>query len=476
MSNKDFENNADTFEFDLPDWEKGENAAAASGGPKAAEGFSADFSASSFDLDKEAEVEEGFESFGGFGAMPTQESHSSENNKGNPDAEFGDFGVSNDAPEPDFAHEEEPSFDQFEQTFARQDDAPAQFGSYDDTLVHQTTDFDDAQDVLQNGDYLHNGTGTFNPYEDVPEEQEPVVADASTAAAKPLFAKLIVPVGIAAVLGIGGFMGYSALMSSTSPSSPVVIADHKVNNEPAFPNGLPTIDTAQGNVPAKPATPAIATSNQPGVDVGNLNGDLKINLPGQTPSPQPLAADTKLPASAATQPADTQPSLFPTGNVASGSGTPEKVVPTEVAVDTSKFVSKDDFDALVSRIDAIQNDVASVRKLAESFNNQVAAPVQPVAVKTPEILPGLDVDAGGLNPNATPVASFDSVTPPLKPIIINGIALKGVSRDVAWIKAGTSDTIEVRVGDDLPKGGKVVSIRNYRGDWIVVTSEGIIVR
>jgi hypothetical protein len=475
MSNKDFENNADTFEFDLPDWEKGENTAAKSGGPKAEEGFSADFSASSFDLDKETEVEEGFESFGGFGAMPTQESHAAESNKGNPDAEFGDFGVSNDDPEPDFAHEEEPAFDQFEQTFARQDEAPAQFGSYEDPLIHQATDFDDAQDVLENGDYLH--TGTVNPYEDVPEEQTAAVADRPAAASKPLFAKLIVPVGIAAVLGIGGFMGYSALMSSTSQPTPVVVADNKGNSGPAFPNGLPTIDTAQGNNTAKPAQPVVTTpQTNVAQDVGNLNGDITINLPGQAAPSTPSLPDVR-----DTKPATTEPTLLPTPVDAAPATTPAlsepaKTVTTAAAVDTSKFVSKDDFDALVARIDAIQADVASVRKLAESFNNRVDVPAQPTAPKTPESLPGLDVDAGGLNPNATPVASFDSVTPPLKPIIISGVALKGVSRDVAWIKAGNSDTIEVRVGDDLPKGGKVVSIRNYRGDWIIVTSEGIIVR
>jgi hypothetical protein len=484
MSNKDFENNGNDFEFDLPDWEKNEAKPASAGASKSEEGFSTDFGAATFDDDKGGD--EDFSDFGGFGAMPTQASMDAVASRGNPDTEFGDFGADVDHgadhdAEPEFgAVEETNTFDAFEQTFARAD-APQDFGQYDtDPLSGQATDFEDVQDAMDNGLYMHSETS--DPYAEVPEEQAYQPPAAEKSAGKPLLSKLILPIGVAAVLGIGGFVGYNMLMSSTAPV-PVVVADTQPKAAD-FPHGLPPVDTAQANLPAA-ATPAADTPAKPvfGQDVANDDGELTINLPGQVVADaKPVEAVHPTPVTPApTSPVVDQPVLVPP--TAEG-GIPKTATVADAisditpppAVDTSKFVARDEFDALVARIDSMQEDVAAVRKLAESFDHQVAAPSAPA-----QALPGVtpSVDAGedvGLNPNAKPVASFDSVIPPLKPIIVNGVVLKGVSRDVAWIKVGDAQTIEARVGDELPKGGKVVAIRNYRGDWVIVTSEGIIVR
>jgi hypothetical protein len=69
----------------------------------------------------------------------------------------------------------------------------------------------------------------------------------------------------------------------------------------------------------------------------------------------------------------------------------------------------------------------------------------------------------------------DDVVPPLKPIVVEGVSLKGVSRDVAWVST-VSGTVEVKEGDSIPNAGDVVKIRSYGGDWIVVTTQGIVVR
>lgn len=468
MDNKNFEDASTDFTFDVPSWETEETDTKKVDANLADDAFaSTDFGAPTFE--DEADVSDAFAGFG----MPTQESFAAENSKGNPDTEFSDFGMDS-APIGGF-----PEGDEFDQTFAREDDNSSAFTGFDSPSDHQTADFTnnglaDAEDALSNGHFIHADAG--DPYDRVPVD-ETETAPAPATASKPLISKLIMPVGIAAIIGVTGFGAYNLLMPGQAPAPAPVVAENKpVEN---FPASLPGMATAQ---PQKPVETAQQTPNEApkpvfGQDASEVPGSLQINLPGTGDADPQLAAPATPSAQTAVTPVASQPVVKAPAPVEQEPALlpqPDQQIATPVAQPETATqvveVSKAEFDALVARIDGMESDIAAVKKLAESFNNRVEAP----AVVTEPSVPAVgNADVGGLNPDASPVASLDSVTPPLKPRLILESSLKGVGRDVAWVKTGT-DTREVRVGDDLAAGGKVVSIRKYRGSWIVVTTEGII--
>ena len=73
------------------------------------------------------------------------------------------------------------------------------------------------------------------------------------------------------------------------------------------------------------------------------------------------------------------------------------------------------------------------------------------------------------------VASADDGMPPLKPKVVQGFALKGVSRGVASVE-GRGGVVEVGVGQTIPGVGEVKAIRRYGSDWVVVVGKGVIVQ
>jgi len=65
---------------------------------------------------------------------------------------------------------------------------------------------------------------------------------------------------------------------------------------------------------------------------------------------------------------------------------------------------------------------------------------------------------------------------PLKPEVMNGWRLQGVSRDTAWVKGPDGQTYQVRAGDQLAGGASVIKISKYDKDYVVVTDHGVIIR
>ena len=66
---------------------------------------------------------------------------------------------------------------------------------------------------------------------------------------------------------------------------------------------------------------------------------------------------------------------------------------------------------------------------------------------------------------------------PLKPEVLSGWALQGVSRGVAWVKAPSGSTLQVKAGDVLPdSGGVVKQVSKYEKNFIVITDRGVIVQ
>lgn len=62
---------------------------------------------------------------------------------------------------------------------------------------------------------------------------------------------------------------------------------------------------------------------------------------------------------------------------------------------------------------------------------------------------------------------------PSKPMVVDGYALKGVSRGMAWIDTGYG-IIQVGVGHSIDGVGKVQRIAQGQGNWMVVTDAGLI--
>ncbi len=70
-----------------------------------------------------------------------------------------------------------------------------------------------------------------------------------------------------------------------------------------------------------------------------------------------------------------------------------------------------------------------------------------------------------------------TVDVPLKPEVLAGWKLKGVSRGVAWVEGPSGATVQVKPGEALPNGaGTVKQISKYENDFVVVTERGVIVR
>lgn len=72
-------------------------------------------------------------------------------------------------------------------------------------------------------------------------------------------------------------------------------------------------------------------------------------------------------------------------------------------------------------------------------------------------------------------ASADDGVPPLKPKVVQGFNLKGVSRGIASVE-GRGGVVEVGVGQNIPGVGEVKAIRRYGNDWVVVVGKGVIVQ
>jgi hypothetical protein len=492
--NKDFDDVNGGFEFEpVPTWD---NVEEEKSGAAEKSDFETDFSNLEFggaaDTDGDADGDNGF-GFN-FDAMPTEQSVTSDHHRGDPSSEFEEFGISqdefssNDAHETGFRNsdhgaphaaspEEASQFDEFDQAFST---------GADDHVHHASSDtyYDDATDALTNGEYL--GVPEDDPYTQV-QDQQPVQQASNFApevtGQKSLLSKLILPVGIGAIVLVGGFIGWTSLMSSTAPA-PTVVADVPAVTQPQFPTALPSQETAQAPVTATPSVGTEVASNPP-MKQTNEPQELSFDLPGTSPTDTatPVETPSLTDPVATSLPATTLPgSVVPATelSVPSPVGTVGQVKDTSpVAVQPAAggnlpaakdIALKSDLKDVLDRIASLE---AKVDDLADSFSAKVDVPATPAL---PVTTVNNDVPAGsGLNSNALPVASIDNIEPPLKPIVIKGLTLVGVSGDTAWVNTG-KDVISVKKSDALPNGGKVEDIRQYRGDWVLIATNGIVLR
>lgn len=90
---------------------------------------------------------------------------------------------------------------------------------------------------------------------------------------------------------------------------------------------------------------------------------------------------------------------------------------------------------------------------------------------------GLEERLGVLEARGVPQMPKPTTEVPLKPEVLSGWALQGVSRGVAWVKAPSGSTLQVKAGDVLPdNGGVVKQVSKYEKNFIVVTDRGVIVQ
>ncbi len=472
MANKDFEDNNQDFDFS---WDEPDEGGTASGQKKAKQvekeaDFSADFSEIDFSDEKPAsasKVEEDNDFGFQFDAMPTQTSFVSESeaHRGDPADEFAEFGFSND--EDHDNHVQRGSFsedDEFDQAFAPSTENG--FGG-----------MDDVSEVLEKGNYI--GQTASDPYNQIMSDDSQKAASKSSAStAKPLVSKLILPVGLAATFAVVGWIGYTKFLPSSTAEPTVVAKNDPQPTDPAFPKTLPgqtpSLPSAGSSV-AKPADPSVLPKTAtPVSSASSKSNELTFDLPETSPSSAPATPPVTKPVPAASTTAVVTPptATMPAQTLSSSPSTPE--VKSQPATD--QFVKVDDFKTVLKRLDEMQTKMTSlddkVTQLASSFQDKVSIPATPVSL--PPMQHG-DNAGTGLNANAKPVATVDTVSPPLKPVIIDGVSLAGIAGDVAWVKIG-ADTKPVKVGDVLEHGGKIAAIREYNSNWIIVTDQGIIVR
>jgi hypothetical protein len=338
-------------------------------------------------------------------------------------------------------------------------DAPSNYEEAEDPF-NATTSYQSEQDDEE----------SIDPFA-VPEAGDTEDAAEEAAAAEPRKSSKLVTYLMAAAAAVVAVGGVAYVMPSIlGGGSPVEIAQVQPAQNPpeSFPAALPVQNKAQPEiVPAE-----VAAANPPALAIPATPSDAvappALALP-ELPAAQPEQAAEKpavtLPQPTVTASADPKPAVpakeDPFKDLIGGKerGGIDAMKDKEPAVAVAApGVSSKEVSELSARLDALEGKVG---KLADSFDNFVQTTVKeaPTAAAPVQVV----------------AASTGDVTPPLKPPVFEDLSLKGVAGDVAWIST-KSGVVEVKVGDDVPNAGKVVSFRNYRGDWIVVTSNGLIVR
>jgi hypothetical protein len=270
---------------------------------------------------------------------------------------------------------------------------------------------------------------------------------------------------VAVVYGAPMFLGDGPAV--TVQPAPIQSADA------SFPTGLPAQNVAGHEIAqAKPPVAAIpslptpeladakpaetATPAEPALSI-DLPPAPSLGIPKDATIGQATATINSLPVKTDVDKADPVDDLV--GGSDRGGIDAVKSAPVATAAPSGRDYGKE-FDALTSRLDALEG---KVEQLADGFDKVVQA--KPSTVAAPS----------GAQVVEVPAAVSSDAVPPMKPPIVEAASLKGVAGDMAWVST-KSGVVEVRVGDVVPNAGKVVAIRNYRDQWIVVTTDGLIVR
>lgn len=168
------------------------------------------------------------------------------------------------------------------------------------------------------------------------------------------------------------------------------------------------------------------------------------------------------------------------------------ILALKAGLDHTTKTSATQFNKTTDRLDKIEKAQAEPNaklvKLTEAVDKLRAAPVAAAPVQAPATAPAASVApkevTGSVTPQvaaATPApAASPASAPPPKPEVarmptVDGWTLTDVGYGGALIR-GRRGTYEVYAGDYIPGVGRIDAIRKQDGQWVVVTSKGLITR
>jgi hypothetical protein len=192
---------------------------------------------------------------------------------------------------------------------------------------------------------------------------------------------------------------------------------------------------------AKPVTEEVAVATTKTPDIAIPADGIDID-----PIDKPVAVSDK--------PVDTATAL-PGDDMTGGNdrGGLDAIRAREAASDVSGAALSginDKLDDIFRRLDSVEKKVASLVPSSPQLSHQGDVPA---------------LDVPGMS---------DDLSAPLKPRIIENVVLRGVAPSgTAWINT-ESGMVEAKVGDMVAGAGTIQSFQNYRGRWIAVTEQGII--
>lgn len=383
----------------------------------------------------------------------------------------------------------------------------------DDPFADESDEFRDENDVSGHAETMEDddpfGENEEKSFEGENEEvgDRPASTKTEGDASRPSLMKYALP--IAAVLGVGvfGYFGYSILspMLSSTPVPQQQAKTPSPSSSETFPNKLPghSQPVVGNQMPANPALPsqfarpidqnipvqsntlpmptAPVMANGPLVPNGQPIGSGQAQI-----NPMPLHGQTALgmPSAMNQPPIENQLIVLPNGGLMQDAQrqNPPSTIPSVSADDdlvggrgrSGIGEQKEATSSQSGYLHAFELKFLSLQTEVEGLKRQIASLADRINSSSSGARGSLS------SPDVSLVAEPtkrlpDDIVPPLKPVIIEGVNLKGVSRGVAWVNT-VSGVVEVKEGDSIPNSGNVVKIRSYGGDWIVVTTQGLVVR
>ena len=329
--------------------------------------------------------------------------------------------------------------------------------------------------------------------------------------------RLAIPVAAVAAIGGAGYVGWgflSPMLSGSGDAVPIqtaapIVPKQPAGGLPAFPptaqaQQRPALPGSAGSLPALPGQQPLAVAQQPvpprPVGPPALpqapvlpQASAPLLQPTQSypaapaPPQQAAAVQPVLPGPAPADPVRAAAPVVPSlgGGLNGRNALPGDIeaklaaIATDVALLRSRQEdaarsAQSDRDELRGRLGEVERRLGDARRPPAAQAEREEAKPRRVEREAPAERPARSARRD--EPRAAyQVASADDGMPPLKPKVVQGFALKGVSRGVASVE-GRGGVVEVGVGQTIPGVGEVKAIRRYGSDWVVVVGKGVIVQ
>ncbi len=302
--------------------------------------------------------------------------------------------------------------------------------------------------------------------------------------------------------------------------SPAIAPDHEAPQADAPKIELPEVEAPKAEAPAAkmPAAAQLRTTGKlmimaPSDRAWHDHSDsaeVKSETRTAAPAPEPRAAKRSFPAMAAMLALATVAGAIggalatsSLGHVADAAATTPATSALEASIariDADMLALKSglehtskqgvtQFNKTNDRLDKIEKaqaePAAKLAKLTEAVDKLRAAPPAATAAAAPAAAPAASKEVtGSVAPpqtvaSAAPAAAAPPATPP-KPDVgrmpsVEGWSLADVGYGGALIRSRRG-TFEVYAGDFIPGLGRIDAIRKQDGQWVVVTSKGLITR